>query len=66
MGIASQIKRFSINIFNIFIKVVMVFIQKVISFRWACICKGKLNIRSLKVFEVQNKPNLNTIFKSYL
>jgi hypothetical protein len=59
-------KDFSINILNIFFKVAKVFIQKVIGSRWACIRKGTLNGRSLKVFEVRDKPNLNNIFKSYL
>jgi hypothetical protein len=59
-------KDFSTNTFNLFFKATKVYIQKVISSRWVCICKGKLNGRSLEDFEVQDKPNLDKIFKSYL
>jgi len=59
-------KDFSTNISNLFFKAIKVSIQKVIGSGWVRICKGKLNGRSLKAFEVQDKPNLNKIFKSYL
>jgi hypothetical protein len=59
-------KDFSTNISNLFFKAIKISIQKVISSGWVRICKGKLNGRSLKAFEVQDKPNLDKIFKSYL
>jgi hypothetical protein len=59
-------KKISTNISNPFFKAIKVSIQKVISSGWVCICKGKLNGRSLKDFKVQDKSNLNKIFKSYL
>jgi len=59
-------KDFSTNNSNLFFKVLEVSIQKVIGFGCVCIHKGKLIGRSLKAFEIWNKPNLDKIFKSYL
>ncbi len=59
-------KDFPTNISNLFFKGAKISIQKVIGSKWIHKCKGKLNGGSLKAFEVQDKPNLNKIFKSYL
>ncbi len=59
-------KDFSTNISNIFKTTTKVSIQKVISLGWVQIQKGKLCGRTLKTFQVQDKPNLHNIFKSYL
>jgi hypothetical protein len=47
-----KFKDFSTNISSIFLKTTKVSIQKVISFGWVYIRKGKLNGKSLKVFKV--------------
>ncbi len=57
-------KDFSTNISNLFFKATKVYIQKIIGSRWVCI--HKLNGRSLKVSKVQDKSNLDKIFKLYL
>jgi len=57
---------FSINISNLFLKDIKFSIQKVIGLGWVWIQKGKLCGRTLKAFQVWDKPNVDNIFKSYL
>ncbi len=57
---------FSTNISNLFFKVAKVSIQKVIGFGWVWLRKRKLCGRTLKAYQVWDKPNLDNIFKSYL
>ncbi len=59
-------KDFSTNISNLFFKVAKVSIQKVIGFGWVWIPKGKLYGRTLKAYQIRNKPNLDNTFKLYL
>ncbi len=66
MGISSQIQRFSTKITNLFFKFFKVPIQKIIGYGWVHVHKEKLCGRSLKVSRIQDKPNLDKIFKSYL
>ncbi len=56
---------FSTNIFNVFFEVAKISIQKVISFGWVWIQKGKLCGKTLKAYQVWDKLNLDNIFKSY-
>jgi hypothetical protein len=56
----------SIKNSNLFLKVTKVSIQKIISSGWAQIRKGKLCGRTLKAYQVQNKPNLDNIFQIIL
>ncbi len=46
-------------------KVVNIFIQKIINSGWVWIWKWKLCGRTLKSYQVRDKPNLDNIFKSY-
>jgi len=49
---------FSTNILNLFfLKIAKVFIQKVIGFGWVQIRKGKLCGKTLKTYQIRNKPN---------
>jgi hypothetical protein len=59
-------KDFSTNISNLFFKDAKVSIQKVIGFSWVWIWKGKLYGRTLKAYQMRDKPNLDNTFKSYL
>jgi hypothetical protein len=49
-----------------FFKATKFSIQKIISFGWLPIQKGKLCGRISKAYKVRDKPKLNTLFKSYL
>jgi hypothetical protein len=40
-------------------------IPKVLDFGWVQIWKGKLCGKTLKTYQICDKPNLNNIFKSY-
>jgi hypothetical protein len=57
---------FSTNILNLFLKAAKVCIQKIISYGWVQIGKGKLCGKTLKAYQVRNKQNLNSIFKIIL
>ncbi len=57
---------FSTNISNLFLKDAKFSIQKGIGSGWVRICRGKLNGKLLKAFEIRNKQNLDKFFRSYL
>jgi hypothetical protein len=66
MELLHKSRDFSTNISSIKSFFVKVSFQKVISSKWFRMENGKLCGITLKVYQVQNKPNLDNIFKLYL